>query len=102
MLIFHRHGLANICLISQVHLNELIFFSLVQNAQVQLDIWQLNTPVIVGLKEEYQLGDWIEVNCTVPALTIMQPERSGTKKMHYQPVRRSISLEWQVNGRRVS
>lgn len=64
----------------------------VRNSQIELGAWQANTPVIIGLQEEYQLGEWVRLNCTVPAF----------QKAYQNSRARQSQMEWYINGERVS
>ncbi len=79
--------------------------TVLNSREVRLDALHVHTPLISGLQEEYELGDWVDLNCTVPALlgSSSQAENQNEKhKIKRGSSSRSISLEWHINGRKVS
>ena len=79
--------------------------TILNSREIQLDALHVHTPLISGLQEEYELGDWVDLNCTVPALMLgssSQAEKQNGNNKVRRFSSRSISLEWHINGRKVS
>lgn len=63
---------------------------------IQLGVWNQSIPVIIGLKEEYELGDLIEINCTIPGIV-----NGAVNHVEYSRLKSIQMIEWRLNHKPV-
>ncbi|KAJ6218530.1 hypothetical protein RDWZM_009687 [Blomia tropicalis] len=72
------------------------FYPEVHNSMIQLGVWNQSIPVIIGLKEEYELGDLIEINCTIPEIV-----NRAVNHVEYSRLKSIQMIEWRLNHKPV-